>query len=163
MLLQVRTDETELVRKAKEEINRRYIDTFHKLTIDDLNVKSVLKKLHQGEKYTANCIFAAETFHNFGLVDPKRFGAVTARHFWYFIYIIDRPEYMNLRKRYLLALQKVLKNHPAMNQYYARLYDKLAILEGRKQRYGTQVVPNYEHSIIDFQDLKSRREAMNLR
>jgi hypothetical protein len=164
-MLIIREDHTEDLQLLKDEINRRFTSIFAHIAPRGLNTPTTLESFKTARNKVIikeNSIFASRTFQRLGFIDPKRFGPVCTKHFWYFIYTADAENYLILQKRYLLELQKILKDQSAFRPLYALLYDKLAIKSGKKQRYGTQKVDDYEESIIDFKNLKSRQEAMGL-
>ncbi len=101
-------------------------------------------------------------FQRVGFVDIKRFGISSVKRYWLLIYVMDLPEARTLRQRYLLEMQRSLKDHSILRPLYARLYDKVALQSGKQQRYGTQADAKGASTIEEPETLHARRVAMGL-
>ena len=68
----------------------------------------------------------------------SRYGVEVARSAFLIVqHAEDRPELMRLA---LARLEEILPSDPASGRYHAMLFDRIAMDEGRPQRFGTQMV-----------------------
>lgn len=150
-------DNSEKIRDIKDEIVLRYTKAF-----DGTPFNEILKQENQFLSTIPliiedNLRFAWETFADLGFVDVKRFGYENVKKFWIFVFLGDISKLINFKKRYLLALEKNLKDYSLLRPLYAQLYDKIAIYEGKSQKYGA-----FEDSSTLDEEVRQRKEAMGL-
>jgi hypothetical protein len=101
-------------------------------------------------------------FQQAGFVDIKRFGLASVKKYWLLMYVLDLPAARTIRQRYLLEMQRSLKDQSILRPFYARLYDKVALQSGKKQRYGTQPGSEDKAMVEEPETLQDRRIAMGL-
>lgn len=159
------TQDTEHIRKIKKQIEDKYKILFISFPVVNLmmpkRVKDIVEKRQEKVKEQAFS-FASNIYDNEGFIHPKVYGEEVASMFWLFIQVLPADFYPDFQKKYMYELQKCLKLFPKFRPMYAMLYDKLALGEGKWQRYGTQPTSNELDNIQDIEGLKSRKDAMNL-
>ena len=107
-------------------------------------------------------IFCYKVISSYGFILPKKYSLNTSIRFWVMIYFMSSKHGLELKKRYITELKKVLKDNPKLLTLYAFLYDKIKIKEGEKQRYGSDVKHAINYGVEDIQGLTDRQKAMNI-
>lgn len=84
------------------------------------------------------------------------------------LFLVIQHSDIKTQEKYLPLLKKAVIDGKAMPEYYAALYDRVAVGEGRPQLYGTQVSFNEEtkgyevHNVQDREKLNERRKEFGM-
>lgn len=100
----------------------------------------------------------------YGWPFPDTFGTEAHLAAWFIaIHAIARPY---LIKKVAAILQQAWKERKISGKYYANFYDRIALYEGRKQRYGTHLLPSKKGwqvmSLEDSEHVDARRASVDL-
>ena len=95
---------------------------------------------------------------------PSKYGVNIHEAAWMIsIHAISKPQ---LLKSTLQMLEQALHNGEPVAQEYAKLFDRIALYEGRQQRYGTQFAPSptgwHAWDLEDPAQVDARRAALGL-
>lgn len=99
----------------------------------------------------------------YGWPMPSIWGTELHEAAWFIaIHAISKPQ---LLRKTLVLLEQALKNGEPVQNEYARLFDRIALYEGRKQRYGTQFFNNangrwYARDLENPEQVDERRAAI---
>jgi len=101
---------------------------------------------------------------HYGWPIPSKFGAKAHEAAWLItIHAISKPF---LLRRTLQILEQALQTGEPVAQEYAKLFDRIALYEGRQQNYGTQFFPSptgwYARDLVDPEHVDERRAALGL-
>ncbi|HLB40513.1 MAG TPA: DUF6624 domain-containing protein [Candidatus Babeliales bacterium] len=102
----------------------------------DSNIIDSMRKIDQKHTQRLQAIIQAQGWLSQALV-----GAEGCKAAWL---LVQHSEDLTLQEQYLLLLE----NHAAMTEEYAYLYDRVAVRQHRKQRYGTQAQIINGHAFI---------------
>jgi len=127
-------------------------------------------KLHKGYDpamralHEQNAVLLEQFFDTYGWPIPSQFGGEVHEAAWFIaIHAISKP---HILKRALHLLEQALHNGEQVAQEYAKLFDRIELYEGRKQRYGTQFAPSpagwYAWDLEDPEQVDVRRAALGL-
>jgi hypothetical protein len=156
---------TEHIRKIQNKIKERYSILFINFPVSNLfmpqKLNDFVDKRREKVKDQAY-FFASSIYDNEGFIHPKIYSENTASMYWLFVYVLPADYQTQFQKKYLLGLQKCLKEFPKLRPLYATLYDKLALGDGNWQRYGTQSTNASKDNVEDIEGLNERKKAMNL-
>jgi len=87
--------------------------------------------------FTADKIFAENTFQKYGFPGFDKVGKEGSSHFWLLVQHCDK--YPDFQRKVLAAMKKQVKKKNANPNNYAYLYDRVQVNAGQKQLFGTQV------------------------
>ena len=96
---------------------------------------------------------------------PSKWGQEIHEAAWLIaIHAISRP---NILRRALYALKKALNDGELVAEQYARLFDRIALYEGRQQEYGTQFFPGengkwYARDLDSVEKAEERRSTIGM-
>lgn len=157
--------EQEEIREVEEMIAKKYEHYFQSLPLENVFIFNRLKTgLKKAKKETIKdaYYFCNKVILTYGFILPKKYSLNSSIRFWVLIYYMSSKYGLDLKKRYLNELKKVLKDNPRLLTLYAFLYDKIKVKEGQKQRYGSDVKHTINFGVEDLKSLKDRQKAMNL-
>lgn len=106
-----------------------------------------------------------ETFlAKYGWPAPSKYGAEIHEAAWMIaIHAISKP---NLLRRVMQLLKHELEAGKPVAEQYAKLFDRIALYEGRQQIYGTQFYPSptgwYAHNLFEPEHVDERRATLGL-
>jgi hypothetical protein len=120
---------------------------------------SEMRKCHE-----ENAELLQNYISQYGWPFPSKFGNELHETAWFIaIHAISKPK---LLKQVLNILENALKKGEKVAPEYAKLFDRIAIYEGRKQVYGTQFFPSkngfYARDLLDPDNVDQRRTSLGL-
>lgn len=165
------------VSPSKKEIDKKLIEELDRMVVIDQVASSIPKGKYamynkeswqqfQDSVFTVNQQRLKEMFKKDGFLGYDIVGKKGSHNFWLLVQHCDSfPKFQN---QVLLKMkEEVLKdNASAVN--YAFLIDRVAINNGKKQVYGTQVAYNWKHcqaypkKMIDSSNVNIRRNSIGL-
>ena len=153
------------------------VETACQLLLDacayDMRVLAELEQagtLHDGYNpkmrivHEKNAILLERFIEQYGWPVPSKFGSKIHEAAWFIaIHAISRPDILRLA---LQLLEQALQNGELVAEEYAKLFDRIALFEGRKQCYGTQFSPSptgwYAWDLEDPEHVDKRRASLGL-
>jgi hypothetical protein len=126
----------------------------------DQEVRTDLAKRNDAAKVDAeNTASLAKLVQEVGWIDAERFGAPTSHNAFLIVqHSMDVP----LMLAALPAIERDVKAKRLDAQPYALLHDRLQLMVGEKQRYGTQIGRNDEGALV-IMPLEDRKRVEELR
>jgi hypothetical protein len=111
-----------------------------------------------------NAALLATFIADYGWPVPSLYGFKVHEAAWFIaIHAISKPHILRLA---LQLIEQAMRQGEPVAQEYAKLFDRIALYEGRKQRYGTQFAPSpngwYAYDLEDPEDVDERRAALGL-
>jgi hypothetical protein len=105
-----------------------------------------MQKIHED-----NLLYLTKFLSRYGWPRPSKYGSEAFEAAWIIsIHAIAKKEQM---KEALIAIKALLDEGEKVAYQYACLYDRIALYEGRKQRYGTQLFPSQNGlQALDLED-----------
>lgn len=98
--------------------------------------------------------------YEFGWLNISDFGHEACDQAWS---IIQYTDDLSLQKYCLPLIKEAWENNEARGKHYAYLYDRIAIREGRKQKYATQFDEAFKlYPIEDMKKVDKFRKAVGL-
>lgn len=126
----------------------------------DQEVRTDPAKRNEAGKVDAdNTNYVVKLVQEVGWIDAERFGARTSNDAFL---IVQHSMHAPLMLAALPAIEKDVKAKRLNGQPYALLHDRLQLMLGEKQRYGTQIGPNDNGELVVL-PLEDRRRVEELR
>jgi len=156
--------------KIQEQVDQKLIDAAE----HDIAVRTELEKdgsLFEGyhpkmrEVHEKNAEILTTFINLHGWPVPSRWGKDVHEAAWLIaIHAISKPDIL---RGALHALEKALNQGELVAEQYARLFDRIALYEGRQQEYGTQFFPDkhgkwYARDLDSIESAEKRRSAIGM-
>jgi len=151
-----------VIQKSDQENREKLIDILEKDGKDSQVFKELNKKIKVID--SSNMVQVAKILDNRGWLGEDvigKQGNVT-------LFLVVQHANLETQKKYLPMLKDAVKNGNAKPSFLAMLEDRVAMLDGKKQIYGSQVDTNketgelYVHPIIDPDNVDKRRAEVGL-
>lgn len=115
--------------------SRRGTEAYTRLTPDEQTwyTSETARRLEKNEKFATKEF--AELFDEVGWLRPDVYGARAEHDAWV---IVHHSGSRRLQRAVLAAMEPLVATREASGEKFAYLHDRLAVLEKRPQRYGTQ-------------------------
>jgi len=142
-------------------------DKLHALAVDDRNDREQSQinwdnVISNDKKRVAE---VANSTKQYGYIDSTRFGKQTEDDAWLVVQhaIHDVP----FMKKYLKLMEQQISDNKDVTANYPLLVDRIAMLENKKQTYGTQFVQDdngkyVPHPIKDMKNIDTYRSKFNM-
>jgi len=117
------------------------------------------------EVHERNAVILTKFVTLHGWPIPSKWGQQIHEAAWLIaIHAISKPDIL---RSALHELQKALSNGEFVAEQYARLFDRIALYEGRQQEYGTQFFPGkhgqwYAHDLDSIENAEKKRSAIGM-
>jgi hypothetical protein len=126
----------------------------------DQGVRKVPGKAEEMAKVDSdNAEFLIKLIQQVGWIDAERFGAPASNNAFL---LVQHSMHLPLMLAALPLIEKDVKAKRLDAQTYALLYDRLQVMLGEKQRYGTQIAPNEKGGLVVL-PLQDRQQVERLR
>lgn len=126
------------------------------MTAPDLEAHSVVARVDR-----ENTARIKELVNSFGWPGKSLVGEDGAHAAWLLVQHADHD--LEFQRRSLELMEPLMEVGEISPDHYAYLYDRVAVGDGRPQRFGTQFGPDREpHPIEDPQDVDARRSKFGL-
>ncbi len=119
-----------------------------------------MRKVHE-----ANAITLANFIDLYGWPAPSKYGKKVHEAAWLIaIHAISKPDVL---RNALRLLKAALDQNEQVATHYAKLFDRIALYEGRKQKYGTQFFPSatgtwHARDLEDPENVETRRAELGM-
>lgn len=120
----------------------------------------IMRSVHE-----KNADLLTKFIDSYGWPAPSKWGQEIHEAAWLIaIHTISRPDVL---RRALHELKRALDDGELVAEQYARLFDRIALYEGRQQEYGTQFFPNengkwYARDLDSVEKAEERRLAIGM-
>lgn len=115
-------------------------------------------------KDASNLKFATQLIDKYGWISPQDVGFLSAHS----LFLIIQHSDLNTQKKYYPLILKAEKEGKILSSNVALLEDRIAVREGRRQTYGSQIYRDtsknkkYVYPLVDFKNLDVLRKSRGL-
>lgn len=115
-------------------------------------------------KDASNLKFALQLIDKYGWISPQDVGFLNAQS----LFLIIQHSDLNTQKKYYPIILKAEKDGKILSSNVALLEDRIAVREGRRQTYGSQIYRDtsknkeYVYPLVDLKNLDALRKSRGL-
>ena len=129
------------IRKADQSIRHQFMKAFSAVPRNQWLVDSLSREMHRVD--SLNQMTVCDILDHRGFVGRSVVGDVCDA-FW----LVIQHASLELEKKYLPVFQKAAERHDLMPMQVAMMEDRIAMFEGRPQKYGTQMIEDANGKMV---------------